>query len=122
LATTVYTTEDIVLQDGSEITLKRLNIKNQRLFMKRFTNLEVTETDDEATDQMIELAQICLRGVLKNTKFEEKAEDNDWLEEALDEPTIYKIIEVCAGIKLNDPNLLAAAAAAMTASEAAGTN
>ena len=122
MATTVYTTEDVTLQDGSEITLKRLNIKTQRLFMKRFSNLEPTTTDDEATDQMVELAQICLRGVLKNTEFEEKAEDQDWLEEALDEPTIYKIIEVCAGIKLNDPELLAAAVAAMTQNEAAGTN
>lgn len=90
--------------------------------MRTFTNLEPTETDDEATDQMVGLAQICLRGVLKGTKFEENAEDIDWLEEALDEPTIYKIIEVCAGIKLNDPNLLAAAAAAMAQSEADGTN
>lgn len=122
MATTVYQTEDIILQDGTEITLKRLNIKNQRKFMNRFENLEVTESNDEATDQMVELAKICLVGVLKGTKHEENSQDDEWLEEVLDEPTIYKIIEVCAGIKLNDPNLLAAAAAAMASQEAAGQN
>jgi hypothetical protein len=31
------------------------------------------------------------------------------LEEVIDLPTVYKIIEVASGIKLNDPNALAAA-------------
>jgi hypothetical protein len=31
------------------------------------------------------------------------------LEEIMDLPTVYKVIEVAAGIKLNDPNALAAA-------------
>ena len=31
------------------------------------------------------------------------------LEDVIDLPTVYKIIEVAAGIKLNDPNALAAA-------------
>jgi hypothetical protein len=35
--------------------------------------------------------------------------DKDKLEDALDMPTINRILEVCGGIKLDDPNLLAAA-------------
>ena len=31
------------------------------------------------------------------------------LEEVIDLPSIYKVIEIAAGIKLNDPNALAAA-------------
>jgi len=31
------------------------------------------------------------------------------LEDLIDLPTVYKVIEVAAGIKLNDPNALAAA-------------
>jgi len=122
MASTVYTVEDITLQDGTEVSLKRLNITNQRKFMKAFNEMEPPVSQDEAYDQMTDLAQICLRGVLKNTKIEEKAEDREWMEDALDEPTIYKIIEVCAGMKLNDPNLLAAAAAAMAQQEMDGTN
>jgi hypothetical protein len=37
--------------------------------------------------------------------------DKAKLEEVIDLPTIYKIIEVASGIKLNDPNALAAALA-----------
>ena len=33
------------------------------------------------------------------------------MEDVVDLPTVYKIIEVAAGIKLNDPNALAAALA-----------
>jgi hypothetical protein len=33
------------------------------------------------------------------------------LEEIIDLPTIYKVIEVASGVKLNDPNALAAALA-----------
>jgi hypothetical protein len=35
--------------------------------------------------------------------------DKEKLEDVVDLPTIYKVIEVAAGIKLNDPNALAAA-------------
>lgn len=104
MATTVYTVEDIELQNGKTYGFRPLNIKSLRQFMNVFTNLEPTETEDESIDQMIDLAAICIRTVDK-----ELAEDRDALEEALDNPTIYKIIEVCAGIKLNDPNLIAAA-------------
>lgn len=122
MASTVYTVEEITLQDGTDVTLKRLNITNQRKFMKAFEAMNAPEDQDEAYDQLIDLAQICFRGVLRNTKLEEKAEDREWLEDSLDEPTIYKVIEVCAGMKLNDPNLLAAAAAAMAQQEMDGTN
>jgi hypothetical protein len=39
----------------------------------------------------------------------ELAADKEALEEALDVPTIWKIMEICGGIKLGDPNLMAAA-------------
>lgn len=113
MATTVYTVEEITLQNGETYEFRPLNLKLLRKFMAKFTNLEPVESEDESIDQMLELAQICLESVDK-----ELAADQDALEEALDNPTIYKIIEVCAGIKLNDPNLLAAAAQAMAAQEA----
>ena len=31
----------------------------------------------------------------------------------VDMPTVHKIIEICGGVKLNDPELMAAAAAVM---------
>ena len=76
--------------------------------MAKFNSLETVNTEDESIDQMLSLAEICIEQVDK-----ELAADREKLEEVLDNPTIYKLIEICAGIKLNDPNLLAAAAQAM---------
>jgi hypothetical protein len=117
LATTVYTVEEITLQNGETYEFKPLNIKLQRKFMKLWNELESVENEDQGLDQLLDLSQICLEGPAP-----ELAGDRDALEEALDQPTIYKIIEVCAGIKLNDPNLIAAAAQAMAVQAAAGTN
>lgn len=113
MATTVYTVEEIELQNGKTYSFKPLNIKLLRKFMGKFTNLEPVESEDESLDQMLELASICMESV-----DEELAADTEALEEALDNPTIYKIIEICAGVKLNDPNLIAAAVQAMAAQEA----
>lgn len=112
MATTVYTVEDITLQDGETYGFKPLNIKLLRRFMAKFTALEPVETEDESIDQMIDLVAICMEQVNKDL-----AGDRDKLEEALDNPTIFKIIEVCSGIKLNDPNLIAAAVTAMEAGQ-----
>lgn len=117
MATTVYTTEEITLQDGRGITLKPNVIKIQKKFMVALEGLGTPESQIEAYDQIIDLAQICLAGVDK-----ELADDRETMEDILDEPTLYKIIEVCGGIKLNDPNLLAAAAAAMAKQEMDGQN
>lgn len=108
MATSVYTTEEITLQDGTDITLRPNVIKRQKRFMVALEGLSVPDSQIEAYDQIIDLAQICLEGPAP-----ELAKDRDKMEEILDEPTLYKIIEVCGGIKLNDPNLLAAAVAGM---------
>lgn len=108
MATTVYTVEEVTLQNGTTYLFKPFNIKLLRKFMAKFNALETPENEDEGIDQMLDLAAICVEQVDK-----ELAEDRDALEEALDNPTIYKLIEICAGIKLNDPNLIAAAAQAM---------
>lgn len=114
MATSVYTVEEIVLQDGTEVSLKPLNIKNLRKFMAKFKELEKLKTDDEVVDFLIEAAQLCLSSLYPDYSDSEKFED------AVDMPTVHKIIEICGGVKLNDPELMAAAAAAVT--EQAGKN
>lgn len=128
MATTVYTVEEIVLQSGREITLRPNSISLQRKFMKAFkevirSNTTPDEEDDrdpfdqeDTFDQMVNLAAICLKNIAPDLA---DADSREELEDELDEPTVYKIIEVCGGIKLNDPNLIAAA---MASQEAAGTN
>lgn len=117
MATSVYTTEEVELQDGSKVTLRPNVIKRQKRFMQAMETLEQPGSQIEAYDQILDLAAICLEGVAP-----ELSADRDKMEDVLDEPTIYKIIEVCGGIKLNDPNLLAAAAAAMTSTQVDGQN
>lgn len=130
MATTVYTVEEVVLQSGREITLRPNSITVQRKFMKAFKEIlnsaEDVKSDDydpfdqERTfDQMVGLVAICLTKIAPDLADPKNKED---LEDEMDEPTIYKIIEVCGGIKLNDPNLMAAATAAALSQEAAGTN
>lgn len=60
--------------------------------------------EDEGMDIMIALAGLCIE-----KQYPELVANQDDLEDALDMPTVYKIIEVCGGVKLNDPNLQAAA-------------
>jgi hypothetical protein len=115
LVTQVYAIEEIKLQTGETYSFKPFNIKLQKKFMKKWDELGKVENEEESIDQMMVLAKICIESVDK-----ELAEDDDKLEEALDMPTIYKLIEICAGIKLNDPNLMAAAAQATMAMETAG--
>lgn len=107
MANTVYTVEEVELQDGTEVALKPVNIKHLRDFMKTMEEFSKAGGDeDKSMDLLITAAGICLKKQLP-----ELAANRDALEEALDMPTIYKILDVCGGVKLNDPNLLAAAMA-----------
>ena len=64
---------------------------------------EVT-SEDETLNILIDACAVALEKQLP-----ELVKDRDALEDALDVPTINRILEVCGGIKMDDPNLLAAA-------------
>ncbi len=102
LATTVYNTEEIVLQNGNKVTLKPLTIKQLRKFMVVVNKLSETTTEDESLSTLLEACSIALEKQLDDVSPET-------LEDILDVPTINRILEVCGGIKMDDPNLLAAA-------------
>jgi hypothetical protein len=104
LATTVYDIEEIVLQDGSKLTLKPLSIKDLRSFMQTIEKTKDSVTEDDTLNVLIDACVIAMAKQLPDL-----VADRDKLEDALDMPTITKILEVCGGIKLDDPNLLAAA-------------
>lgn len=71
--------------------------------MKELDKLSAVESEDETLDVLINLARTCLAGI--NAP---QAEQDD-LDDLLDLQTCYKVIEICGGVKLNDPNLIAAA-------------
>ena len=64
---------------------------------------EVT-TEDETLTILIDACAVALEKQLP-----ELVADRDAFEDVLDVPTINRILEVCGGIKMDDPNLLAAA-------------
>jgi hypothetical protein len=104
LATTVYDVEEIQLQNGAKVTLKPLTIKLLRQFMTVINKTGETTNEDETLSLLIEAC-----GVALSKQLPELVADRDALEDALDIPTINRILEVCGGLKMDDPNLLAAA-------------
>ena len=103
MATKVYETLELELQDGTVITVKPLNLKNLRAVMKEWANAQNVESEDEFLDILIKCTSIALSQLAP-----EKAET---VEEDLDLQTMYKVLELAADIKLNNPNQTAAAQA-----------
>ena len=104
MATTVYNVEEIELQNGAKVKLKPLTIKELRKFMAAVQKTAETKSEDETLTILIDACAVALEKQLPDL-----VQDRDALEDALDVPTINRILEVCGGIKLDDPNLLAAA-------------
>lgn len=76
--------------------------------MKEFQKIGdegIAEDNIKSMDLLLSCATIAMK------QYNEELATKEKLEEVLDLPTVYKIIEVAAGIKLNDPNALAAALA-----------
>jgi hypothetical protein len=103
LATTVYDVEEVQLQDGSDVKLRPLSISRLRKFMVVMNNTQTAESEDSALNVLIDACAIALEAQLPDL-----VKDREKFEEALDLPTINRIIKICGGIDLEDPNLLAA--------------
>lgn len=104
MATTVYDVEEIQLQNGAKVTLKPLTIKELRKFMTAIQKTANVQNEDETLTILIDACAVALEKQLPDL-----VANRDDLEDALDVPTINRILEVCGGIKMDDPNLMAAA-------------
>lgn len=104
MATTVYDVEEIELQNGAKAKLKPLSIKQLRKFMEVVKKIQDSQEEDVTLGILIDACAVALE-----TQLPDLVSDRDKLEEALDVPTINRILEVCGGIKMDDPNLIAAA-------------
>jgi hypothetical protein len=108
MATQIYETVDVELMDGTVITLRPLKLSLLREFMKEFQKIgdeKIAEDNIKSMDLLLNCSAIAMKQY--NPELADKAK----LEEVIDLPTVYKVIEIAAGIKLNDPNALAAALA-----------
>ena len=106
MATSVYEVVEVELLDGSTISMKPLKISLLRDFMKEFQKIsdpKIAEDNVKSMDLLLSCAVIAMK------QYNPELATKEQLEELIDLPTVYKVIEVAAGIKLNDPNALAAA-------------
>jgi hypothetical protein len=106
MATSVYEVVEVELLDGSTISMKPLKISLLREFMKEFQKIgdpKISEDNIKSMDLLLSCATIAMK------QYSPELATKEQLEEIVDLPTVYKVIEVAAGIKLNDPNALAAA-------------
>lgn len=105
MATTVNETKSLTLIDGTSIDVRPLKISLLRKFMSKFDEIaKVAEDNDKSMTVLVQCVQIAMQQYKP-----ELAEKLDELEELLDLPTVYKIVEEASGIKLGDslPNALA---------------
>ena len=96
MASTVYDSQFITLIDGKKIEIIPLKIKYLREFMDAFELIKNAKTDDESIIVLVECTRICMKQYLP-----EISSSIEHIEDNLDLPTIYKVLEVAAGIKIN---------------------
>ena len=97
MATTVYNTKNIILQDGVEIELSPLKIKYLRQLMDIFDEVKSAQGDLEAIIALSKCARICMKQFRP-----EITQTQEMLEEYVNLQDIYDILDITAGIKINE--------------------
>jgi hypothetical protein len=101
MATTTYESQELTLMDGTKIAVRPLKISLLRPFMSKFEKVaEVAEDNEKSMTLLIECVEIAMK------QYSPELADVKKLEEVLDLPTVYKIIEAASGVKLQDANAL----------------
>jgi len=98
MATKIYETDTIYLIDGTEITIAPLKLKYLREFMDAFKFIDSAQDDQESIVALANCARIAMKQYYPSIKTMEELEDS------LDLPTIYKILNIAAGISVNKDN------------------
>ncbi len=96
MATTVYNSDFITLVNNKRIEITPLKIKYLREFMVAFDEIKGAQTDDQSIVVLVECARICMKQYCPEISSTTLDVENN-----LDLPTIYKVLEVAAGIKIN---------------------
>lgn len=102
MTTTVHEEGTVTLIDGTKISVRPLKISLLRKFTKKFEGIqEVAEDNDKSMTLLLECVQIAMEQYNP-----ELATDLNKLEENIDLPTVYKIIEAASGVKLAEDSFL----------------
>lgn len=105
MSTNINEEQQIQLIDGTSITVRPLRISLLRDFMKKFDEIsKVADNNDKSMDILMQCAQIAMKQYKP-----ELAEDIKKLEDLLDLPTVYSIVEAASGINLGGAGILSSA-------------
>jgi hypothetical protein len=96
MATKIYESAVISTIDGEKIYITPLKIKYLRLFMEEFENVKNALSDSDAISFVSNCALLAMMQYKPEVKTVEELED------LFDLPTLYKIIDIAAGIKLKN--------------------
>lgn len=98
MATTVHEAHKIKLIDGTEINVRPLKISLLRKFMSKFEGIgAVAEDNEKSINLLMECVLIAMEQYAEGLDLDfTKLEDN------IDLPTVYEIVEAASGIKLAD--------------------
>jgi len=95
MATSIYPKRKFYFVDRTEINAGPLKIKHLRDFLETFEPIKEAKTDNESISILVDCALIAMKQYAPHIKTVEDLEDN------LDLPTIYEVLDIAAGIKIN---------------------
>jgi inhibitor of KinA sporulation pathway (predicted exonuclease) len=99
---TTNSEQKVTMIDGTVLEVRPLKISLLRDFMKKFEGIaKVADDNAKSMDLLIECVQIAMKQYKP-----ELAADKAALEENLDLPTVYKIVEEASGINMSAINNL----------------
>jgi len=98
MATKIYDTEIIELVDGTRIKITPLKVKYLREFMDAFNFIDMAENDEEAIVALANCARIAMQ------QYYPAIQTMEDLEDSVDLPTVYRILNIAAGIKVDKEN------------------
>lgn len=91
----IYDSATVELIDGTEIYLIPLKIKYLREFMESFEKMDEVDGEDETLDLLLDCTRIAMK------QYHPVAKTVDDVQDLVDIKTMYKILEISAGIKIN---------------------
>jgi inhibitor of KinA sporulation pathway (predicted exonuclease) len=103
MSTTTYEESTLTLMDGTTIQVRPLKISLLRDFTKKFEGIDEVQDDNEKSmNLLMECVAIAMR------QYSPDLADVKKLEEIIDLPTVYKIVEAASGVPMTQfgaPNL-----------------
>lgn len=96
MPTTIYESKYIYTFDGIEIEISPLKIKYLREFMFNFEPIKKSQEDDQSISILVN----CVRIAMKQF-YPPLSNSTEGIEDNFDLPTIYEILDIGAGIKIN---------------------